>query len=712
MASGGGIAFLYGCSLAFPTALPAGTVISSASPTPAVTPFSAKAFLQSSAADSTGFPLRYYSAEGAISIEIPPGWVFNQKPDSGAETDTISETYGGQAVAAVYPTERSSKEKTAQQAADIFLQSDWMAARQMEISSQAEFAFDSGSPGWKIDGTVVRDSGGTFREECILIVSVGSNRAYTVAAYPARAAVPDAFRTEFEKAVRSLRWEETNPRNFDKTDALQFSSAEPDSLDPALTHAESDGVIGDLYSGLIMLDRSLQVQPALAERWDLTPDGKTYTFHLRPNAQFQNGRPVDAGDVIFSWLRAASPELGSDTALLALGDIAGMKEYHTGQADTVSGIHWSDSATVQVTLLAPISSFPEKLTSPAASIVDRYSVRFPHWELHPNGTGPFRIVQRVAERSILLEPNPQYYGPVPQLHYVMYWITQSRQDVLYKSNKLDQMRTTGPLLPQFLDPHDPLFGNVSVEQRLCTNYITLNDSLAPLDDPLVRKALELSIDRSIYTEVTPVVGDLPGYGILPPGMPGFSPKDTSGWYDPKTAKQLLRQSHYFTGSDLSTGLALILPADGPEYDSTVEFLIDSWKRNLGVSISVEGLPSDLYQARVKAGDYGLALMSTHCASYPDPDNFYDFLFRSDSGRNQSHYRNEQMDSLLAAADSESDWNRRIALYREADQILFDDAPVIILSYSGPENVIWKPYVMGFLPTFAGVPQHQYLWISR
>jgi ABC-type transport system substrate-binding protein len=709
---GGGIALLYGCSLIFPSGTPALTATPAASPTPTPTPISVKAFLQSAAADPMNYPMRYYSPEGAISLEIPSGWVFNQKKDSGNEADSISETYGGDVVAAVYSIAKSSAKKSAQQAMEAFLQTTWLSDRHVEINTQAEFVLDSGVSGWRADGTVVRDSGSGGRETCILIASLNQDLAYYLVAYPDRAATPDVFRSNFEKTALSLRWEGTTTVDFDKTDALQLSSEEPATLDPALTLAGTDGVIGDLYSGLVVLDRSLQVQPAMAERWDVTPDGKTYTFHLKHNAQFQNSRPVEARDVVFSWLRAASPELGSDTALLALGDISGMREYHEGKADTVPGIRWMDSATVQVTLDAPVESFLEKLTSPAASIVDRYSVTIPHWELHPNGTGPFRIVQRVLQRSILLEPNSQYYDSIPRLHYVIYRISSSQPETLYKNNKLDQIRTTGPLLPQVLDPHDPLFGNVLIEQRLCTNFITLNNSLPPFDDPLVRKAFELAVDRSIYTEVTPILGDLPGYGILPPGMPGFSSEWKPDLHDPEAAKQLLRQSRYFNGSDLSPGLQLILPAYGPEYDSTMEFLIDSWRRNLGITISVEGLPAEVYRDRVKKGDYGLAKMDSQCAGYPDPGYFYDYLFLSGSERNLSHYRNERMDSLLTAAGSEPDWIKRIALYREADQIIYDDAPVIILSYSGPEFVIWKPYVMGYTPTFTGVPQHQFLWISR
>jgi len=711
-APGWAVFLLYGCSLVFPSPRPTLPATPAPSPTFTPTPMSAKAFLQSVAADAVNYPLRYYSPEGAVSLEIPTGWVFNQKKDSGQEVDTISETYGGNVVAAIYRTAPASKDNTAQQASDSFLGSDWIAARRMEIGSQMRFAFDSGNPGWRTDATLATDSPSGSREECIFIVSERQNLAYAVVAYPGRAADPAAFRADFEKFSRSLRWEETSTLEFDKTDALQLWSEEPGTLDPALTHAGMDGVIGDLYSGLVDLDRSLQVQPALADRWDVTPDGKTYTFHLKKNAAFQNGRPVDAGDVMFSWLRAAGPGLNSDTALLYLGDIAGLKEFHEGKADDVPGIRWIDAETIQVTLLAPTPAFLEKLTSPAASIVDRYDVRLPHWELRPNGTGPFRMVQRVPQRSILLEPNSDYYDAMPKMHYLMYWISSSPQETLYKNNKLDQMQTAGALLPQILDPHDPLFGNVFIEQRLCTNYITLNNSVPPFDDPLVRKAFELAINRPLYTEVTAARSDAPGNGILPPGMPGYSAEWTPDLFDPAAAKDLLHQSRYFTGSRLSMDIQWFLPTDGLEYDPTMEYLIDSWKNNLGINISVEGLPPDIYRDRLAAGNYGPAMMESFCAGFPDPENFYDFLFRSDSAWNHSHYRNEQMDSLLEKAGTEPDWSKRTAYYQTANQMLYDDAPIIVLSYSGPHYVIWKPYVMGFVPTFAGVPQHQFLWINR
>lgn len=176
----------------------------------------------------------------------------------------------------------------------------------------------SGEEAWKIQGTIL-PAGGGAQEECILLVTLSGKTAFALLAYPNRASSPEQFKAQLEKTYLSLQWEETQPVQVDKTHELQLTSGEPNSLDPALTDEGVEGVIGDVYSGLVAMDTSMQIQPALAERWDVTPDGKTYTFHMRRNAKFQNGRPVTADDVLYSWLRAASPELKSDWSFYIWG---------------------------------------------------------------------------------------------------------------------------------------------------------------------------------------------------------------------------------------------------------------------------------------------------------------------------------------------------------------------------------------------------------
>ena len=135
--------------------------------------------------------------------------------------------------------------------------------------------------------------------------------------------------------VESLR---PSDSEVDRDKAIYLSGGQPRTLDPALSHGGAYGPIGTIFSGLVVLDTDLQVQPELAHGWEVSADGLTYTFHLRPDALFHDGRPVTAQDLIYSWERAADPDLGSDTVLTYLGDIVGVKEVMEGRSRNISGL--------------------------------------------------------------------------------------------------------------------------------------------------------------------------------------------------------------------------------------------------------------------------------------------------------------------------------------------------------------------------------------
>jgi oligopeptide transport system substrate-binding protein len=681
-------------------------------PTPSPTSFSADAFLHATGPEAANYPSRYYSPEGDFSLDVPADWVFDQQADSGHELDSISERPGGQPVAAMYEMNNTGKEKTPQQVMEAFLLLPWMANRRMEILDQSEFSGASGIAGWKLTGTAVTDPEEDLREKCILIAFAGNGTGYILAAYPDRSASPVSFAVQFKTAAASWHPEEARAREVDTSQALQLARKEIGVLDPAVSVDGVEGAIGDIFSGLAALDTSLTVQPDLAERWDVSPDGRTYTFHLRENAKFHNGRPVTSEDVLFSWLRAASSELGSDAAMRFLGDIAGLRDFHAGKTDSVSGLRIVDARTLQATLDAPKPFFLEKLTAPPAWIVDRYNVRLPNWRYNPNGTGPFRVVQNVPGKNLLLETAPEYYGTPARLRYVRYFQTPTKDEALYRSGKIDRMVAPEELLPKAGDPHDPLFGNITVERRLCTDFLRVNTFLPPFDDPLVRKAFSLSVNREIYVEVTPEVGDLPGTGILPPGMTGYEPESGGPAYDPQEAKALLSRSRYYNEGQSAPEIHFLLPSKEGEFDSTMEFLIRSWERLPGVDVFVEGVAPEAYREHLKNDSPRQLIWESHCAYYPDPENFFTSLFPRDNAGMPFGYRNDSLDALLDSAAVEKDWIRRVSLYRRADQILYDDAPVIVLSYRGPDFVVWKTRVRGYVPTLIGVPQHRWMWIEQ
>lgn len=251
------------------------------------------------------------------------------------------------------------------------------------------------------------------REKITVIAFAASGNGYFLTVYPDRSISSVSFLDKILSMIHSLRWEESRTRQVETADALQLAHADTVTSDPALTVEGTASSVGDLYSGLVVLDTSLTVRPGLAERRDVSADGGTYTFPLRPQAKFHNGRPVLADGVLFSRLRAASPELNSKTALRYLGDIPGMRDYHEGKTDAVPGLRVVDSLTLQAALDAPQSYFLEKLTHPAAWIVDRNTLRLPNRQCNPNGTGPFQLTRYVPEKSLLMEPGEHYSDPRP-----------------------------------------------------------------------------------------------------------------------------------------------------------------------------------------------------------------------------------------------------------------------------------------------------------
>ncbi|MBN1440072.1 MAG: peptide ABC transporter substrate-binding protein [Anaerolineales bacterium] len=697
-----------GCAGGFTNPPPATMPSDVPAPTPAS--FSARIYLEEIGKDASEFASRYFSPEGDFSLAVPVEWQYNQNPDSGREVDSVSEIRGGPAVAAFYLLKKLGKEKDLRQSMRSFSELDWMAARRITVAEEGAFPAAEGTDGWRLSGTLIADSAHGLREAVELIAFLRGENVYVLAAYPDRARSPDAFTVEFLKAAESIRFEERRTEDVAKENALQLLLEEPATLDPALTQEGPGGAVGDLFSGLVALDTSLNIRPELAERWDVTPDGRTYTFHLRERARFHNGRPVTADDVLYSWLRAASPGLRSTTAVRYLGDIAGLREYRAGTADSIPGIRIVDPQTLQVTLNAPVPFFLEKLAYPTSWIVDRYNVRLPNWEFNPNGTGPFRMAQRVHQRSVLLETNGNYYGAPSKLRYIIYWITASSAESLFRSGKIDRMTVPSEMLPAVGNPHDEMFGAVSVERNLCTKFIRFNTEIAPFDDPLVRQAFSLSIDREVYAEVTAEEGDLPGSGILPPGMRGYSADYAWPVYDPDQARALLARSRYYDGTDPYPEIRFVLPSWGGEFEHSMEFLVDSWENALGIDIRVEGLAEEEYRKWLGGDPDMQMILSRHCAAYPDPDSFYGFLFHGSQADLSCGYRNDSLDALLDSAAVETDWFRRTDLYHQADRILYDDAPILILAYAGPTYAVWKTRVMGYVPVPITVAQHHRLWI--
>jgi len=422
---------------------------------------------------------------------------------------------------------------------------------------------------------------------------------------------------------------------------------DPPTLDPHITtDATSAQIIVELFGGLVTIDPDLKIVADLAESWDISPDGLKYTFYLRPDAKFHNGKPVTADDVRWSLERATNPLTESPVADQYLGDIVGVKEKLRGDADTISGVLVVDEHTLEITIDAPKSYFLAKLTYPTAFVLDAENVEANprNWFRQPNGTGPFRLSSYQIGESLVLRRNEFYHLGPPKLDEVELILSGGTSMLMYENDEIHLAGVGLADLDRLLDTSNKLHPElVQAPPSFSVQYIGFNVAEPPLDDPKFRQALNLAIDKREIASV--VLGDqvVPATGILPPGFPGFSP-DVRGYdFDPVRARQLLKESKY--GDDLENlpPITLTTPGSfGAVINLDMEVVLQMWEKNLGVKVEIQQTEfatflKDLNRRRFQMFEIGWI------ADYPDPENFLDVLFYSDSSNNHTNYSNPEVE---------------------------------------------------------------------
>ena len=319
--------------------------------------------------------------------------------------------------------------------------------------------------------------------------------------------------------------------------------SDPPTLDPALvTDTTSSGVVVEVFSGLVALDTDLVLVPDLAESWEISPDGTIYTFKIRPDATFHDGKPVTAHDFKWSIERAADPRTASPVADIYLNDIVGVEDVFEGRAMEISGISVIDDLTIQFTIDSPKAYFLAKLTYPTAYVLDRENVEAggSTWTDTPNGTGPFRLKEyRIGER-IVLERFENYTRGQPGVSTILMNLAGGQNMAMYENDEIDFTGVGLYDLERVLDPSEPLNRELVVAPPdFSISYIGFNAQMAPFDDANFRKALNHAIDKELIA--TEVLSELltPAYGILPPafraitrswrGSPSIPSSQSSCW---------------------------------------------------------------------------------------------------------------------------------------------------------------------------------------
>ena len=384
-----------------------------------------------------------------------------------------------------------------------------------------------------------------------------------------------------------------------------------------------------------------------------------------------------------------------------------------GDTDTISGVRVVDDHTVEITIDAPKSYFLAKLTYPTAFVLDAENVDASprNWFLQPNGTGPFRLSSYQIGEFLVLSRNEFYHLGPPKLEEVVFIFNRGASILMYENDEIQISEVGLADLDRLLDTSNKFHPElVRAPPSFSLSYIGFNVAEPPFDDPKFRQALNLAIDKREIASV--VLGDtvVPAMGILPPGFPGFNP-DVRGFdFDPERAKQLLRESKY--GGDLENFPPIILttPVGGAE-SLAVEVVLLMWEKNLGVRVEIQQTEfatflKDLNRRRFQMFDIGWI------ADYPDPENFLDMLFRSDSSNNYTNYSNPDVDRLLEQARAELDQQARFNLYRRAEEIIVQDAPLIPLWHGGESYVLVKPNVKDYYLLPLVVPKLRFVYLTE
>jgi len=466
---------------------------------------------------------------------------------------------------------------------------------------------------------------------------------------------------------------------------------DPRSLDPALsTDVPTGRAVGYLFDGLTRFDPNARVEPGLAERWDVTPDGVTYTFHLRRGVTFHDGSPLTARNVVASWQRALDPATKSGAAQF-LFPIKGAREFNAGHAAALSGVAARDDSTLVVTLTEPLAIFTKMLAMPVASVVpDRTP---PDFGEHPVGSGPWKLVEWKHDDYLLFARNPSYFGGAPKADTLRARIIAEPSTAVaeYESGNVDILQIPPAEAGEWEadESRRPMLMSTPALELV---YIGINTTRGPLADVRVRQAINYAIDTDRIIERLISGRGKRAAGVIPPVLGGYDRTRRPYSYDSTKARQLLAAAGYPNGIDVELWSSTV-----PLYQRIAE-TVQAYLKAVGIRVTLVQRDAAAARAAARKGQTDMILKDWY-ADYPDAEDFlYPLLHSANrgAGGNVSFYANAAFDSIVTRSRHELDEARRDALYRQADSIAFNDAPMVFL-YFYDELYAVQPWIEHFVP---------------
>ncbi len=472
-------------------------------------------------------------------------------------------------------------------------------------------------------------------------------------------------------------------------------TTDPNQLDPAQGPDSNSGVVVSMiYSGLVRSDKNLNVIPDQAT-WDISSDGKVYTFHLKHNITFADGTPVTAQSYIYTWTRALLPAITSPIASFFEAPIVGADALSNGKAKTLTGVKAIDNYTLQVTLTQQTPYFLEDLTTSLFDPLNQNVVNQlgKNWSQNIAGnvgsgigTGPFIVKEWDHNVKMILVPNPNYYGNKTKLSEVdMYFV--SDPSTAYKSYRANQYNFVWNITAtdQQLAASLPGFTRVSLLQ---TDLLFFDNTKAPFNNPAVRQAFAYATDRNTLVKAVFKNTALAAPTIIPPGMPGYQPNYVGLPYNQAKAKALLQSAY----PDISKvpPISFSFPSSQVTPDEAA-VLQQMWQNALGIQVKLRSVELNAYNQ--ETANHQIQFGFTQWgADFPDPYDWLALNLTSTAPNNNGQWSNATFDQTIAQAETMTG-SARLALYNKAEQIAITDVGWLPLDHQAMAAII-PSYLQG------------------
>ena len=463
------------------------------------------------------------------------------------------------------------------------------------------------------------------------------------------------------------------------------------TLDPALGYDTSSWFVEQhLFETLVAYDEHAELVPGLAERWEVSPDGRRYRFTLRPGLVFSDGAPLTAADVVGSLERVVDPRTRSQGAEYFRG-IVGASEYAQGAAPHVAGLRAPDPRHVEIEIAVPDPLLLHKLALLFAAVVppERARQLGDDFTTQPLGSGPFVLREWRRGERIVLARNPRYRDPArPYLDGIVeqLGVNPELAWLMFESGELDVSGIPPADFPALM--RDPARAALTIHATgLETMFIGLNCEVPPLDDRRVRQALNYAVNKADVIALRNGRG-VEAHGIVPPNMPGYHVELAGYPYDPAKARALLADA------GLAGGFATEIWTRGTDEELKIVQKIQQDLSTVGVRLAIKSVAWASFLDAIRQPKTVPVFDLGWSADFPDPSNFLDVLFHSGGANNHAFYANPAVDRLLDVARSARDPAARFALDAEAERAIVADAPLVFL-YHPITYVMHDPRVHGY-----------------